>query len=108
MKPVVTKRRIVDPETGQTVEGMSSVRSRVNTHLKIRLDWDLVFQDDEKESNPISFKFLQMAHAHAKKAAEAKKAGEGGGGAVLAGFAPASSATSKPQPMDEDASSGEE
>ncbi|KAJ8081873.1 NineTeen Complex (NTC) component [Marasmius tenuissimus] len=46
MMPVVSKRRKVDQETGQTVE-----------------DWDLVFPDDERESNPTSFKFLQMAHA---------------------------------------------
>ncbi|KAL0579010.1 NineTeen Complex (NTC) component [Marasmius crinis-equi] len=46
MMPVVSKRRKVDQETGQTVE-----------------DWDLVFADDERESNPTSFKFLQMAHA---------------------------------------------
>ncbi|EAU89336.1 pre-mRNA-splicing factor CLF1 [Coprinopsis cinerea okayama7 len=45
MKPVITKRRHVDPETGGMVE-----------------DWDLVFPDDEKEKNPTSFKFLQMAH----------------------------------------------
>lgn len=46
MMPIVSKRRHVDQETGQTVE-----------------DWDMVFADDERESNPTSFKFLQMAHA---------------------------------------------
>ncbi|KAJ7510024.1 pre-mRNA-splicing factor CLF1 [Mycena galericulata] len=46
MKPIVSKRRHVDTETGQTVE-----------------DWDMVFADDERESNPTTFKFLQMAHA---------------------------------------------
>lgn len=46
MKPIVSKKRHVDQETGQTVE-----------------DWDLVFADDERESNPTTFKFLQMAHA---------------------------------------------
>ncbi|PPR00333.1 hypothetical protein CVT24_004616 [Panaeolus cyanescens] len=56
MMPIVTKKRIVDAETGQTVE-----------------DYVLVFADDEKESNPSTFKFLQMAHAW-KQAA-------GGGGA---------------------------
>jgi len=33
----------------------------------------MVFADDERESNPASFKFLQMAHAW--KLAQAKKAG---------------------------------
>ncbi|KAF9461700.1 hypothetical protein BDZ94DRAFT_1133699, partial [Collybia nuda] len=52
MMPIVGKRRVVDKETGQTVE-----------------DWDMVFADDERESNPTSFKFLQMAHAWKKKQA---------------------------------------
>ncbi|KAF8882457.1 hypothetical protein BD779DRAFT_1612457 [Infundibulicybe gibba] len=62
MMPIVSKRRHVDQETGQTVE-----------------DWDLVFADDEQESNPTSFKFLQMAHAW-------KKAQAKGSGAALSGF----------------------
>ncbi|KAF8212076.1 hypothetical protein K438DRAFT_1805919 [Mycena galopus ATCC 62051] len=57
MMPIVSKRRHVDQETGQTVE-----------------DWDMVFADDERESNPTSFKFLQMAHA------------AGGTGVPLSGF----------------------
>ena len=27
-----------------------------------RADWDMVFPDDEREANPASFKFLEMAH----------------------------------------------
>ncbi|KAJ3710718.1 pre-mRNA-splicing factor CLF1 [Lentinula raphanica] len=46
MMPIVTKKRHVDQETGQMVE-----------------DWELVFADDERDNNPTSFKFLQMAHA---------------------------------------------
>ncbi|KAF8155702.1 pre-mRNA-splicing factor CLF1 [Crassisporium funariophilum] len=56
MMPIVTKKRHVDQETGQTVE-----------------DWDLVFADDERESNPTTFKFMQMAHAW--KQAQVKGAG---------------------------------
>jgi len=66
MMPIVSKRRHVDQETGQTVE-----------------DWEMVFADDERESNPTSFKFLQMAHAW--KSAQAKKLG-GGETALLSGF----------------------
>lgn len=44
------------------------------------LDWEMVFADDERESNPTSFKFLQMAHAW--KNSQAK----GGSGTVLSGF----------------------
>ncbi|KAJ7632762.1 hypothetical protein FB45DRAFT_791979 [Roridomyces roridus] len=61
MMPIVSKRRHVDAETGQTVE-----------------DWDMVFADDERESNPTTFKFLQMAHAW--KNSQAKEGG------VLSGF----------------------
>jgi crooked neck len=45
----------------------------------------MVFADDERESNPTSFKFLQMAHAW--KSAQSKKTGAGGaGGGMLSGF----------------------
>ncbi|TFK98675.1 pre-mRNA-splicing factor CLF1 [Pterulicium gracile] len=78
MMPIVTKRRHVDQETGQMVE-----------------DWEMVFADDEREANPTSFKFLQMAHAW-------KNAQSAGGGA-LSGFtaAAAASATTK-QATDDD------
>ncbi|KAH9167064.1 protein prenylyltransferase [Lactarius sanguifluus] len=59
MMPVQGKRRYVDEETGQLVE-----------------DYDYIFADDEREANPTSYKFLQMAHAWAA----AKKAGGGGSG----------------------------
>jgi len=81
MMPIVSKRRVVDQETGQTVE-----------------DWDLVFADDERESNPTSFKFLQMAHAW-KQA----QAASGKGTTVLSGFTPASV-----DPPNDEASSDEE
>ncbi|KAH9034951.1 pre-mRNA-splicing factor CLF1 [Lactarius hengduanensis] len=58
MMPVQGKRRYVDEETGQLVE-----------------DYDYIFADDEREANPTSYKFLQMAHAWAA----AKKAGGGSG-----------------------------
>ena len=45
------------------------------------LDWELVFADDEREVNPASFKFLQMAHAW--KNAQGKK---GGRTTTLSGF----------------------
>jgi len=46
MFPIVSLKRVYDPET--------------DTHVE---DWVMVFKDDERESNPTSFKFLQMAHA---------------------------------------------
>lgn len=50
------------------------------------VDWELVFADDEREANPTSYKFLQMAHAW--KAAQAKKTG---GSGTLSGFIAATS-----------------
>ncbi|KAF8480000.1 pre-mRNA-splicing factor CLF1 [Russula ochroleuca] len=81
MMPVQGKRRYVDEETGQLVE-----------------DYDYIFADDEREANPTSFKFLQMAHAWAasKKAGEADGAGSGGGGGgALSRFAAAQDDTEK-------------
>ena len=43
-------------------------------------EWHLVFPDDEKEKNPTSFKFLQMAHAWKKQKEQA------GSGRALSGF----------------------
>ena len=45
------------------------------------VDYDYIFADDEREANPTSFKFLQMAHAWAAT----RKAGEAGGGAGSGG-----------------------
>ncbi|KAF7763681.1 hypothetical protein Agabi119p4_8218 [Agaricus bisporus var. burnettii] len=84
MMPIVSKRRHVDQETGQTVE-----------------DWDLVFADDEREANPTSFKFLQMAHAWKAKSAGAGAAESGARGA-LAGFVSSSNKSANDQNMDED------
>lgn len=57
----------------------------------VLLDWDIVFADDERESNPTSFKFLQMAHAW--KASQGK-AGAGSSAAPLSGFIAAATAAS--------------
>ncbi|KAI0252835.1 pre-mRNA-splicing factor CLF1 [Lactifluus subvellereus] len=108
MMPVQGKRRYVDQETGQLVE-----------------DYDYIFADDEREANPTSFKFLQMAHAWAasKKAGGAgttagSGGGGGGGGGALSRFAAALTQekendsraesdgdASEPESMDEDVAS---
>lgn len=79
-------------------------------------DYDYIFADDEREANPTSFKFLQMAHAWAatRKAGEVGAAGSGGGGGgALSRFTVASDQhsdkESRPGPdgnesMDEDVS----
>lgn len=63
--------------------------SAIRADATCSTDWDLVFADDERESNPTSFKFLQMAHAW--KSAQAKNSG--GGTTVLSGFTAATSAS---------------
>ena len=37
-------------------------------------DWDMVFPDDERESNPASFKFLEIAHRWKRMQASASTA----------------------------------
>lgn len=67
----------------------------------------MVFADDERESNPTSFKFLQMAHEWAKRS---KTGGGAAPSSLFAGFAAASSASagasqpapSEPQPEHKD------
>lgn len=62
MFPIVSLKRVYDPET--------------DTHVE---DWVMVFKDDERESNPTSFKFLQMAHAWKAKGKKALPALGGAG-----------------------------
>ncbi|KAF8954765.1 hypothetical protein BDZ97DRAFT_1927792 [Flammula alnicola] len=70
MMPIQARVRHVDQETGQMVE-----------------DWDFVFADDERESNPTSFKFMQMAHAWKQAQAKGAAGGAAGGASgVLSGF----------------------
>ncbi|KAF9781226.1 TPR-like protein [Thelephora terrestris] len=61
MFPIVSLKRVYDPET--------------DTHVE---DWVMVFKDDERESNPTSFKFLQMAHAWKAKGKKAMPTFGGG------------------------------
>jgi crooked neck len=84
MMPIVSKRRHVDEETGQVVEGRTLVTPSLMSVrvLTSFIDWEMVFADDEREANPTSFKFLQMAHAWKAKQA----AGGGGGGDAVSGM----------------------
>lgn len=82
--PIVGRKQHVDQETGQVVEGKPRqycilLRCLTCFHLT---DWELVFADDEREANPTTFKFLQMAHAWAKQ--------RSGGPGPLSGFTSAS------------------
>lgn len=49
-------------------------------------DYDYIFADDEREANPTSFKFLQMAHAWAAGQTGGGAGGGGGGGGALSRF----------------------
>jgi crooked neck len=74
------------------------------THFLPFPDWDLVFADDERESNPTSFKFMQMAHAW--KQAQKGASGTSGTGAskLLSGFTPATTKDEKSDKGDDDKS----
>jgi len=63
-------------------------------------DWDLVFA--ERESNPTSFKFMQMVHAW--KQAQKGASGTSGTGALklLSGFTPATTTEEKSDDDDSD------
>ena len=64
------------------------------------MEW--VFADDERESNPTTFKFMAMAHAW--KMNQAKNSGGGGGTAgLLSGFTAAKASVDKA--VDSDANS---
>ncbi|KAK7462748.1 NineTeen Complex (NTC) component [Stygiomarasmius scandens] len=77
MMPVVSKKRHVDEETGQTVE-----------------DWELVFADDERESNPSTFMFMKMAHAwKAQQAQKSASVADNSSSKMLSGFVAASKRT---------------
>lgn len=87
MMPIIGRKQHVDKETGQVVEGQRSTPYIIAQLPDCSYtDWELVFADDEREANPRSFKFLQMAHAW--KQSQAKKPG---GSGILSGFTPATS-----------------
>ncbi len=98
MMPIVSKKRHVDQETGQMVEGSCPIVFLCQSLSNLPTDWDLVFADDERESNPTSFKFLQMAHAWKTNQ---NKTGDGPAKPVLSGLAAASAS----KPKDDDATS---
>lgn len=72
------------------------------------MEW--VFADDERESNPTTFKFMAMAHAW--KMSQAKNNDGGGGGAanLLSGFTAAKVSVEKDVDANSDVASslGEE
>lgn len=78
----------------KNVRSLSSYLPQLTRSLTtyVRIDWDLVFADDEREANPGSFKFFQAAQEWSRKRAGAPDgAGAGAGGAgrfadVLAGM----------------------
>ncbi|KAL5514901.1 CLF1 [Sanghuangporus baumii] len=65
MMPIVSRKRRKVDELGDTMEEY----------------WDMVFPDDEREANPASFKFLEMAHKW--KRMQAAGGGTGAGGSML-------------------------
>lgn len=102
MMPIVSRKRRKVDEAGDMEEECSYLPhfNLSQTHVILTIpriaDWDMVFADDEREANPASFKFLEMAHKW--KAMQAA----GGGAPLLAGLAPAASATESAKPGGKD------
>ena len=79
-----------------------------NTNLFIYSDVEWVFADDERESNPTTFKFMAMAHAW--KMSQAKNNDGGGGGddgaaSFLSGFTAAKASVEKEMDANSDVAS---
>ena len=92
MMPIVSRKRRTVDDAGDMVEECK-LDCRDKAHVTdICLDWDMVFPDDEREANPASFKFLEMAHKW--KQMQAAKGGSGGGGGLGAMLAAASKSAS--------------
>jgi crooked neck len=111
MMPVRGKKRHVDPETGQMVEGSfcSFMSLHFNTFIYLLLlDVEWVFADDERESNPTTFKFMAMAHAWKMSQAKNNDGGSGGGGGtanLLSGFTAAKVSVEKDVDVNSDVAS---
>ena len=109
MMPVRGKKRHVDQETGQMVEGSSCPFSLCPvTQIYLFSDVEWVFADDERESNPTTFKFMAMAHAW--KMSQAKNNDGGGGGddgaaSFLSGFTAAKASVEKEMDANSDVAS---
>lgn len=105
---VAKKRRVVDDVEEECMcPCLISIVEDKLTDTPNTIDWDMAFPDDEREANPASFKFLEMAH---------KWKSAGGGAGLLAGLRGAHSNTEPPSApreeamneINDDGSSGEE
>lgn len=67
------------------------------------MEW--VFADDERESNPTTFKFMAMAHAW--KMNQAKNAGGGASSGLLSGFTAAKASVEKEGDANSDVASSD-
>ncbi|KAK7695507.1 NineTeen Complex (NTC) component [Cerrena zonata] len=87
----VKSERVALLEVWKTFEEKNGSADDISKVKEFVEDWDMVFADDERESNPTTFKFLQMAHlwSQAKKSGQAVQPS-----ALLSGLG--SSQTSKP------------
>lgn len=76
-----------------------------NTNLFICSDVEWVFADDERESNPTTFKFMAMAHAWKMSQAKNNDGGGGGAASFLSGFTAAKASVEKEVDVNSDVAS---
>lgn len=65
MMPIVSRKQRKVDELGDNLEECELTNASYGTDAYVIhciADWDMVFPDDEREANPASFKFLEMAH----------------------------------------------
>ena len=64
MMPIVSKKRRKVGDEGDMEEECTCIFwNRLISILITQIaDWDMVFPDDERDHNPVSFKILEMAH----------------------------------------------
>lgn len=91
MQPTTGNRRVVDPVTG----AMEEIR-------------DFIFPDDEKENNPTSFKFLQMAHKWKQAGSSASAVASAAAASTASEASAKGKGKAKQAPVDEDMDSGSE
>lgn len=103
MPQVVRKKRTDDAAVGADDDvGKCSPAYAPLSHDSSRIaEFDYVFPDDLRESNPASFKFLEMAH---KWKMQQAKAGAGAGAATAQPAEPSAASASRDVAMEKDVS----
>jgi hypothetical protein len=104
LMPQATKRRRAINDAGD-LEECASIGCHL-TFWKVTCiqypDWDMVFADDERKSNPTGFAFLQAAHLWKQRKQQAQAQGDGTVANLLAAAPPNAVIEDREYPGSED------